>query len=118
MSQGFRKLQAWQRSKTLAVAIYRLTDTVPFARDFALRDQMRRAAVSVCSNLAEGDARQSNRESVQFFFIAKGSVAELSAQLDIALEVHELHPLEIARLNEECEAIAAMIRGLINHRRS
>ena len=57
MSQGFRNLQAWQRSKALAVAIYRLTDSAPFARDFALRDQMRRAAISVCSNLAEGDAR-------------------------------------------------------------
>jgi four helix bundle protein len=118
MSQGFRQLQAWQRSKKLAVAIYRLTESPPFRRDPALRDQMRRAAVSVCSNLAEGDARQTNKESVQFFFIAKGSVAEISAQLDIALEVHALSPVEIAGLTEECEVIAAMIRGLINHRRS
>ena len=118
MSQGFRKLQAWQRSKSLAVAIYRLTEAAPFARDFALRDQMRRAAVSICSNLAEGDARQTNKESVQFFFMAKGSAAELSAQLDIALEVHALSHIEIAKLTDEREAIAAMIRGLINHRRT
>ena len=72
MSQGFRNLQAWQRSKALAVALYRLTDSAPFARDFALRDQMRRAAISVCSNLAEGDARQTNKGSLQFLFIAKG----------------------------------------------
>ncbi len=63
MSQGFRNLQVWQRSKALAVAIYRLTETPPFARDFALRDQMRGAAISVCSNLAEGDARQTDKES-------------------------------------------------------
>ena len=116
MSQGFRNLQAWQRSKALAVAIYHLTDSPPFARDFALRDQMRRAAISVCSNLAEGDARQTGKESVQFFFIAKGSLAELSAQLDIAQEVHTLDNSAIAKLTGECEEIAAMIRGLIKHR--
>ena len=118
MSQGFRNLQAWQRSKALAVAVYRLTDTRPFARDFALRDQMRRAAISVCSNLAEGDARQTGKESVQFFFIAKGSLAELSAQLDIAHEVHALDNTSISKLNGECEEIAAMIRGLIKHRQT
>ena len=118
MSQGFRNLQAWQRSKALAVAIYRLTDSAPFARDFALRDQMRRAAISVCSNLAEGDARQTNKECIQFFFIAKGSLAELSAQLDIAQEVHALDHIAIMKLLEECEEIAAMIRGLSKHRQS
>lgn len=118
MSQGFRNLQVWQRSKALAVAIYRLTDTPPFARDFSLRDQMRRAAISVCSNLAEGDARQTDKESVQFFFIAKGSLAELSAQLDVAQEVHGLGQDEIKKLTTECEEVAAMIRGIIKHRQA
>lgn len=118
MSQGYRKLQAWQRSKALAVVIYRLTDSPPLTRDFVLRDQMRRAAISVCSNLAEGDARQTDKESVQFFFIAKGSLAELSAQLDIAQEVHALDKNAIAAVTEECEEIAAMIRGLIKHRQT
>ena len=117
-SRGFRDLQAWQRSKALAVAVYHLTETPAFARDFALRDQMRRAAISVCSNLAEGDARQTDKESVQFFFMAKGSLAELSAQLDIAVEVHRLDRMEVAKLTTECEEVAAMIRGLISHRRS
>lgn len=87
-------------------------------RDFALRDQMRRAAISVCSNLAEGDARQTDKESIQFFFIAKGSLAELSAQLDIAQEVHALDNGTILKLTGECEEIAAMIRGLIKHRQA
>lgn len=117
MSQGFRTLHSWQRAKALAVAIYRFTDQEPLARDFALRDQRRRAAISVCSNLAEGDARQTNKESVQFFFIAKGSVAELSAQLDVAMEVYALSREEVEKLTRECEEIAAMIRGLIDHRR-
>jgi four helix bundle protein len=118
MSQGFRNLQAWQRSKALAVAIYRLTESTPFSRDFPLRDQMRRAAISVCSNLAEGDARQTDRESIQFFFIAKGSLAELSAQLDVAQAVHHLEAADITRLTAECEEIAGMIRGIIKHRQS
>ena len=118
MSQGFCNLQAWQRSKALAVAIYRLTDSPPLARDFALRDQMRRAAISVCSNLAEGDARQTDKESIQFFFMAKGSLAELSAQLDVAQEVHGLDSSPIAALTGECEEIGAMIRGLIKHRQA
>jgi four helix bundle protein len=117
MSQGFRNLTSWQRAKSLAVAIYRFTDHGPLARDFVLRDQMRRAVISVCSNLAEGDARQTNKESVQFFFVAKGSLAELSAQLDVALDVHGLPREEIEKLTRECEEVAAMIRGLIVHRR-
>lgn len=116
-SRGFRDLQAWQRAKALAVAVYQLTERGPFARDFALRDQMRRAVISVCSNLAEGDARQTDKESVQFFFVAKGSLAELSAQLEVAAAVHALVPAEIDPLAKECEEIAAMIRGLITHRR-
>lgn len=118
MSQGFRNLNCWQRAKTLAVAGYRFTNQGPLARDFALRDQMRRAVISVCSNLAEGDARQTNKESIQFFFIAKGSLAELSAQLDVAHEIHALPSAEIGNLTIECEEIAAMIRGLINHRQA
>ncbi|HVT72508.1 MAG TPA: four helix bundle protein [Lacunisphaera sp.] len=117
MSQGFRNLACWQRAKALAVALYRFTESGSLGRDFGLRDQMRRAAVSVCSNLAEGDARQSNKEAVHFFFVAKGSLAELSAQLEIAAEVHALARDRVDELTRECEEIAAMIRGLINHRR-
>ncbi|HWA10184.1 MAG TPA: four helix bundle protein [Opitutaceae bacterium] len=117
MGGGFRQLQVWQRGKALAVELYRLTSSGPFSSDFGLRDQLRRAAVSVCSNIAEGDARQTDRESVQFFFIAKGSLAELSAQLDIALEVHSLSFATVAPLLQECEAISAMLQAIITHRR-
>jgi four helix bundle protein len=117
MAGGFRQLQVWQRSKALAVAIYRLTSTAPLSSDFGLRDQLRRAAVSVCSNIAEGDARQTDKESVQFFYIAKGSLAEISAQLDIALTVHSLPADIVDPLLDECEAISAMLQGIIIHRR-
>ncbi len=118
MSQGFRDLKVWQRSKALAVAIYRLTDLTPISRDFALRDQMRRASISAWSNLAEGDARQTDKETIRFFYIAKGSLAELEAQLEIAQEVHPLDQDSISKLTKECEEIAAMIRGLIKHRQA
>jgi four helix bundle protein len=114
---GFRKLLVWQRSKSLAVSVYRLTGAAPLATDFGLRDQLRRAAVSVCSNLAEGDARQTDKESVQFFYIAKGSLAEVSAQLEIAAEVYPLPVPVLSGLILECDEIGAMIQGLISHRR-
>jgi four helix bundle protein len=117
MSGGFRKILAWQRSKALAVAVYRLTGADPIAKDFGLRDQLRRAAVSVCSNIAEGDARQTDKESVQFFFVAKGSLAEVAAQLEIATEVYALKPSDIAPLLRECDEIAAMLHAIITHRR-
>jgi len=117
MAGGFRKLLVWQRAKALAVTLYRLTASGSLGQDFGLRDQMRRAAVSVCSNIAEGDARQTDRESVQYFFIAKGSLAEVSAQIEIAAEVHPLDPVQVSSLLQECDEIGAMLHTLIEHRR-
>ncbi len=117
MSRAYRQLQVWMRSKALAVAVYRLTSKPPIALDFGLRDQIRRAAVSVCSNIAEGDARQGSKETVQFLYIAKGSLAEVSAQLEIAAEIHPALSGEIGRLIGECDEISAMLQSLINHRR-
>ena len=117
MPSGFRSLQVLQRSKTLAVAIYHLTGAALITSDFGLRDQMRRSAVSICSNIAEGDARQTDKESVQFFFVAKGSLAELSAQIEITAEVHALPKDEVQCLLCECDEIGAMLQALIDHRR-
>ncbi len=117
MSQTYRDLQVWLRGKALAVSIYRLTAKAPMGADFALRDQIRRAAISVCSNIAEGDARQGAKENVQFFYIAKGSLAEVSAQLEIAAEIYPPSAGDIVGLIRECDEISAMLQALINHRR-
>lgn len=117
MAGNFRKLLVWQRSKALAVEVYRLTGLPPLERDFGLRDQLRRAAVSVCSNIAEGESRQTDKESAQFFFVSKGSLAEVSAQLEIAGEVHRLDPAVVSKLLRECEEVSAMLQALIEHRR-
>ena len=79
---GFRDLNVWQKSKGLAVTIYRITQEGEFSRDFGFRDQIRRAAVSVPSNIAEGDERGTNKDAIRFFYISKGSLAELQTQLD------------------------------------
>jgi len=82
--KGFQDLIVWQKAKNLAVTHYKASGDGVLNRDFGLRDQIRRSAVSVASNLAEGDERNSDKESVRFFSIAKGSLAELRTQIQIA----------------------------------
>ena len=78
---NFQKLNVWQRAKELAVFLYKLTGKGTFAKDWGLRDQIRRAAVSIPSNVAEGDELNTDRQSIKFFYIAKGSSAELLTQI-------------------------------------
>ena len=68
---GFKALLVWQRAKELAVLVYRLTETGRIARDYGLKDQMRRAAVSVPSNIAEGDERNTDKDAVRFLYISR-----------------------------------------------
>ena len=82
----FEDLVAWQKARELTREIYRVTNTGRFGKDFALRDQIRRASVSVLSNLAEGFDRASRSEFHQFLVIAKGSCAEVRSQLYIAVD--------------------------------
>lgn len=82
--RGFKELIVWQRAKDLAVMVYKVTEKGALSRDFGLRDQIRRSAVSIASNLAEGDERDTDKESIRFFYIAKGSAAELRTQIQIA----------------------------------
>ena len=113
---GFRELQAWQKAKRLAIEIYRHTFEGELGRDFALRDQLRRAAISIASNIAEGDERDTDREAVRFFYMAKGSVAELVTQLEIAEGIGYLSLDEFQRLEESAEEVSRMLRGLIRAR--
>jgi four helix bundle protein len=115
--KGFRELQVWQKAKALAVTIYQSTQEGELAKDFGLRDQIRRAAVSVCSNIAEGDERQTNTEAVHFLYIAKGSLAELSCQLEIAHDIGYLNSEQHSFLQQECQDIGNMLGALIKVRR-
>jgi four helix bundle protein len=113
---GFKDLNVWQKSKSLAVQIYKITCEGRVAHDFGLRDQMRRAAVSICSNIAEGDERNSNRDSIRFFYIAKGSLAELVTQIEIADEIGYLDSDKVKSLIKESEEIGKMLGSLIKAR--
>ncbi|MFZ0827402.1 MAG: four helix bundle protein [Verrucomicrobiia bacterium] len=113
---GYRNLVVWQKGKTLATGVYRLTNNESIKRDFSLVDQMRRSAVSVPSNIAEGDERRSDKDSVRFFHIAKGSLAELATQLEIARAVGYFTVAQVEPLIGECAELGKMLGALIRAR--
>ena len=84
--EKFEDIEAWKSARELARCVYDLTRTEPFCRDFALCNQLRRALVSVVSNIAEGFERAGNKEFLQFLSVAKGSCGEVRAQLYIAFD--------------------------------
>lgn len=114
---NFRELRVWQRSKNLAVYIYSVTGNSEFSRDFGLRDQIRRAGVSIASNIAEGDELNTNKQAVHFFFIAKGSTAEVLTQAIISHEIGYIDSQVLAHIQEECDAISCMLTKLIQARK-
>lgn len=82
---GFEEIQAWQKARDTTLRIYRATEDDKFARDFGLRDQIRRAAVSVMANIAEGHGRRSNIEFANFLNLARGSAHEVQSHLYVAV---------------------------------
>jgi len=116
--EGFKGLEVWQKAKELAVRIYKISDKGSLGKDFGLRDQMRKCAVSIPSNLAEGDERDTDKESIGFFYIAKGSLAELRTQLQIALEVGYIGKDLFDTLDNDCVEIGKMLGALIKARRT
>jgi four helix bundle protein len=115
--KGFKDLIVWQKAKELSVAIYKVTsENKAFKRDLGLRDQMRRSSVSVASNIAEGDERDTDKESVRFFYIAKGSLAELRIQIDIAYSIQYIASDVFETLDSDCQHLGKMIGRLIKVR--
>ena len=108
----FEDLVAWQKARKLAAEIYRVTSEGRFSKDFGLRDQIRRASVSVMSNLAEGFDRGGRGEFHQFLMIAKGSCAEVRSQLYVALDAHYLSQELFEKLSDMAEELSRVINGL------
>jgi four helix bundle protein len=107
----FRDLVAWQLGMALAKEVYRASGEMPPTEMFGLTSQMRRAAVSIPSNIAEGYARQSTQDYLKFLRIARGSLNELSTQLELAISLEMLRPeTAIAKLIEESDRV---LQGLI-----
>ncbi len=104
-------------AKDLAVTVYRASQMGPLERDFGLRDQIRRSAVSIVSNIAEGDERDTDKESVHFFYIAKGSLAELRTQIEITHEIGYLENELYLKIEEKCLTFGKMLGSLIKVRK-
>ena len=108
--RNHKDLTVWKRSFELVILLYKVTDNFPKSEKYSLTSQIRRSAVSVPSNIAEGAARSSKKEFNQFLYIALGSLSELETQILIAAEVNYLNPNDIIPMIEE---IRKMLLGLI-----
>jgi len=108
----FEDLIAWQKARTLTREVYKATSTGTLAHDHGLRDQVRRAAVSIMSNLAEGFERGGRSEFHQFLSVAKASCAELRSQLYVTMDAQHISQENCLRLLAQAEEVARIIGGL------
>lgn len=111
--RSYRDLEVWRRSKAFVVEIYQVTKMFPPEERYGLIDQMRRAAVSIPSNIAEGHIKGSDKAFAFHLNVALGSAAELDTQLEIALDVDYLQSEMYQRLATELQEIMKMLRGLL-----
>ena len=111
---SFEKLNVWQEAKQLVVDVYHLLDDFPMLEKYALCDQIRRAVVSVPSNIAEGSGRKSLKEQVRFLEIAYGSLMETYNQLLIAIDLSYISEESVEIIKPRIDAVAKMINGLSN----
>lgn len=116
--EKFEDIQAWQNARKVVDAIYKITKTGPFSKDFSLKDQILRAAISIPSNIAEGFSRRSNKEFVQFLFIAKSSAAEVQTQLYLALDQKYISESQFNSIYKELEVISKQISKFITYLRT
>jgi len=110
--KSYRDLDAWREAMQLAEQVYILVGRLPADERFALVQQLRRAAVSVPSNIAEGHARGATRDFARFVAMARGSVAEIETQLEHAVRVSLLDASEITSTMNQCDKMGRILRGL------
>ena len=113
--ERFEDIEAWQRARQLARQVYAATRTGQFSRDFGLRDQIQRAAVSVMANIAEGFERGSDREFLQFLSVAKASCAEVRSHLYVALDLGYIDEATFQVLVGESIGISRLLAGLMKY---
>jgi four helix bundle protein len=113
--QRFEELEVWQNARALTREIYKSSNSGAFAKDFALKDQLRRASISILSNIAEGFERSGNREFSHFLYMAKGSAGELRAQLYAAFDLNYIPQNDFQTLSASSETIAKQLSSLIKY---
>ncbi|NLA48125.1 MAG: four helix bundle protein [Bacteroidales bacterium] len=113
---NFRKLLVWNKAKELAVKIYDISKKQSLSKDYGLKDQIQRAAVSIPANIAEGDELGTDKQSIRHFYIAKGSSAELQTLLIIANQIGYIENPVTDELLNECYIISVMLAKIIKAR--
>ncbi len=111
----FEDIQAWQKARLVTKAIYKVTNEGGFAKDFGLRDQVRRASVSIMANIAEGQARRSDKDFAHFLNIARASVAEVQSHLYVSLDQNYVNQKDFDEIYQLLEEISRMIFALAKH---
>ena len=111
----FEEIECWKKARELTRRIYEVSGKGNFAKDFGLKDQIRRAAVSIMSNIAEGHDRSGRGEFVQFLANAKGSAAEVRCQLYVAFDQDYINEKEFETLTDLAIEISRMLAGLMNY---
>ena len=114
----FEEIQAWQKAKELTLLIYRITSDDNFSKDYGLKDQIRRASVSIMANIAEGHGRRTNVEFANFLNIARGSAAEVQSHLHIALGLNYINQKDFDALYQTLTEISRMTLSLAQYLRT
>ena len=109
----FEDLEIWQQARELTRWVYKLTANGRFSRDYGLKDQMRRASVSIMANIAEGFSRRGDKEFTQFLFVAKSSAAELQSHAYVALDQDYITDTDFKGLYESLDHISRMLSNFI-----
>jgi four helix bundle protein len=113
----FEDIQAWQKARIIAKEIYISSGTGEFGKDFDLRSQIRRSAVSIMSNIAEGQGRRTNKDFANFLNISLGSVAETKSHLYLALDLEYFNQISFDETYQKLDEVGRMIFALSNHLR-
>ena len=113
--KSFEEMEVWRKAMDLMFNIYQETNLNPFSKDYALVNQIRRASISIPSNIAEGIERDGNRELINFLYIAKGSCGELRCQLHIALRLNYLRSDRFQELYNLAAEISRSLNKLIKY---
>ncbi|MEK7194099.1 MAG: four helix bundle protein [Patescibacteria group bacterium] len=116
--KSFKDLKTWQEAHALVIEVYRVTKSFPKDELFGLTNQIRRAAVSITSNISEGFNRSSQKEKIQFYFISLGSLAELQNQMLIARDVGYLTPEAFAKMEMQIVVVQRLLNALITKTKS
>jgi four helix bundle protein len=114
----FEEIKSWQKAREVTRTIYLMTTNERFAKDYGLRDQIRRASVSIMANIAEGFGRRSDKEFSYFLSIAHGSIAEVQSHLYIALDLNYTEQSDFSKLYEMLDETSRMTLVLAQHLRN